>query len=504
MKRFSRNLLLLLILSAMFAGIYVWQIRPRLPQHTGPTPETYTLASSPAISLDDVQGLTGLSSQYAALVKAVTPSVVSIRSMRSVPEGRGLIFRDPTGRFFQFQPQMPEMQRALGSGVVVSNEGHIVTNHHVVNGMDEIEVRLTDGTSQRARMIGSDPLTDIAVLKIEANGLKPLTFADSETVAVGEMVFAIGNPFGFEGTVTRGIISAKGRTGQRDNISEFLQTDAAINPGNSGGPLINMRGEIVGINTQIFSETGGWMGVGFAVPANTAKQALESVLTHGRIQRGYLGVVVEPWTEELLKHFNLTKPEGLLVVEVVPGSPADRAGIEKGDILSQYNGRKLETFVTLQNLVIGSGVGKEAKIVVLRDGQAMNLTAVIEEPKENLSAAAPGSPPTLQAFPPGGAEDATPAGPLAGVSVEDLTETTRRRLGIGNDVNGVVVTRIQPGAKAAQRLQVDDIIQEIGGKPVMTRDQFLQTASALPAEDSVMLFIQREKAKAFAVIPAAE
>jgi serine protease Do len=277
----------------------------------------------------------------------------------------------------------------LGSGVIVSQEGHILTNHHVVANMDKIQVQLTDGRVVPAQLIGTDEQTDIAVLKISADKIEPLRLGDSDDVRVGQMVFAVGNPFGLQETVTQGIISAKGRRAMADSGVEFLQTDAAVNQGNSGGPLINLKGEIIGINSAIFSTTqeGSWLGISFAIPSNVAKRALESVLKTGRIVRGYLGVTmvnISQLAPEIRQQFALTDKEGAVVAQVMPDSPADLAGLKPGDQIRRFNGRTVPDRIFFRSRVAELDVHAKAELTILRAGQEHTLTVQIAEAPAGL------------------------------------------------------------------------------------------------------------------------
>jgi len=305
MKNLAKFLLFVLVVSAGISLLYDYRLKHgglKLP--SGRTPEKYTLASEPSVDSKQVASLEALNRERRALIKSVVPSVVAVKTSKKIGIRRdyGL---DPFEFFFpnQRRSRNPNdealVQNALGSGVIVTNEGHIITNNHVVtdrqgNPVDQIEVQLSDGRTQKARLIGADDQVDVAVLKIDDPGVKPLKLADSDTVQPGDFVLAIGNPLGFEETVTDGIISSKGRPNRSDVFADLLQTNAAINPGNSGGPLINLRGEVIGINTVIASTTGGSQGLGFAIPSNTVRMALESVLKQGRIIRGYLGIQTRP------------------------------------------------------------------------------------------------------------------------------------------------------------------------------------------------------------------
>src|SRR5213079_784389 len=307
-------------------------------------------------------------------------SVVSVKTSKKIAVRRQYAL-DPFQFFFrnsrQFRNPHEEamVQNSLGSGVIVTNEGHIITNNHVVDQVDEIEVQLSDGQTRKARLIGADAQVDLAVLKIDSPSVKPLKLADSDTMQPGDFVLAIGNPFGFEETVTDGIISSKGRPNRSDFFGDLIQTNAAINPGNSGGPLINLRGEVIGINTAIASTTGGSQGVGFAIPSNTVRNALESLLKQGRIIRGYLGIQ----TQALQPDESGSDTDGVTVADVMAGSPAAQAGVQPGDVIQKFDGRDVKNFNALRTLVAQTPLNKQVDLEVLRNGKPLQVKTQIKE-----------------------------------------------------------------------------------------------------------------------------
>jgi serine protease Do len=382
-----RRSLFIFLLAALIAfGIYRWlQLDHRL--HTHPVAERYTPADGTKIDPKDVPVLSALDAEYTRLVRAVVPSVVSITSSRQVSAE----IPDPKNPFaFLFPnapPSKPKEQVQLGSGVIVSQEGHILTNRHVIANMEKVEVQLTDGRILPAQLIGSDEQTDIAILKITADKIEPLRLGDSDEVHVGQLVFAVGNPFGLQETVTQGIVSAKSRRAMQDSGVEFFQTDAAVNQGNSGGPLLNVRGEVIGINSAIFSNTeeGSWTGISFATPSNVARRDLESLLKTGRIVRGFLGVTVvdiknlPPQGKQML-HLS-DKEEGVVVARVVPGSPADKAGLKPGDMILRFNGRAVPDKIFFRSRVAEVDLHTKVQLTILREGQEQTLTVeIIEAP----------------------------------------------------------------------------------------------------------------------------
>ena len=320
--------------------------------------------------------LAAMEEEYTNLVDSVVPAVVSITTQKRVRQQIASPF-DAFEWLFGAQQRVVKAT-GLGSGVIVSSEGHVITNHHVISGMEEIQVQLTDGRTEPAQLVGSDPATDIAVLKIKGP-VPSLAFADSDKVRVGQPVLAVGNPFGLQETVTQGIISAKGRA-VRDSGVEFLQTDAAVNQGNSGGPLLNFKGEVIGINSAIYSaNTGTWLGISFAIPANVAKRSLESLLRTGRVQRQTLGVATMPITTELARQVGLRAVVGAWVTQVWPGSPAEKVGIRPGDVIVRIDGQLVESPAALQRLLADKKVGERLQVNVVRDGREYTVAAEVAE-----------------------------------------------------------------------------------------------------------------------------
>ncbi len=446
MKRFLQLFVFLLCLAAGLIGLHVWQTL-----RTGGTVQlglqespfrgggggSYTVAQAPALDIKSVDALAAMSRQRIALAKAVVPSVVSITTTKSLSPQQRRMMNDPRYRFFfgnrggggggGGNGEEGVAQKGLGSGVIVTKEGHIVTNNHVVEGMDQIEIELSDGRREKAQLIGTDPPTDLAVLKIEPKELQPIAFGDSDKVEVGETVMAVGNPYGLEETVTQGIISAKGRSIGAESLNEFFQTDAAINPGNSGGALINVSGELIGINSAIFSESGGFQGVGFAIPSNVARRILDSLVTTGRVIRGYLGVSLRamPLNASAARQRNLPNSQGALVESVASGSPADKAGLKAGDFIQKFNGKAIRNITDLRRAVAEVAVNTSVPIELVRDGKSSTLNAQIVEQPRNLAAGfsrpGPGGGGSGNNAVPGGDNSAFGAGVLAGVEVTDLT-----------------------------------------------------------------------------------
>src|SRR6185369_1436144 len=389
---------------------------------------------------------------FANAVKKVAPSVVSIYSTKRARENpHNPLLNDPFfRRFFGMEDEgeptnrRPRLrqEQSLGSGVIVSADGYILSNCHVIEGADEVKVGLPDGQGDvLGKVVGLDPATDIAVLKVPATDLTPITMTDSDNVQVGDVVLAVGDPFGVGQTVTMGIVSALGRGGFGVvDYEDFIQTDASINPGNSGGPLVDTEGRLVGINTFILSGSGGSMGIGFAVPINMARYVMERINQEGRVVRGYLGVYVQPVTRELAKAFNLADQSGALLGGVSPGTPAGRAGLKEGDVIVEFNGKKVADSRHLRLMVAETRPNTKANVKLLREGKEVVTSVTIGElPPEH--AAAPG---------PRG-RGATPKGDalsLEGVEVGDLDGRIRQQFGIPSDVVGALVMNVDPGTPA--------------------------------------------------------
>src|SRR2546421_11749282 len=341
----------------------------------------------------DVAAAPAVGPNWVELVSKLKPAVVNVSTkrmearphMRS-PFGSG----DPSDQFFrEFGDQPRRSVRSMGSGFVINANGHILTNNHVVDGTTEITVKLSDGRELSAKVVGRDPKTDLALLKVDATGLPTIALGDSSELKVGEPVMAIGNPFGLEQTVTTGIVSATGRVIGQGPYDDFVQTDASINPGNSGGPLINARGQAIGINAAIFSQTGGSVGIGFAIPVNLAKPVLTQLAAAGHVVRGYLGVTIQRVTADLAKSFGLPGAHGALVASVAEGGPAKAAGLRPGDVIVEYDGRRLERSDELPRLVAETPLGREVPLTVARDGKTLTLRATIAklaEPQEQRTA----------------------------------------------------------------------------------------------------------------------
>ncbi|MFY9986325.1 MAG: Do family serine endopeptidase [Chthoniobacterales bacterium] len=407
---------------------------------------------------------------FAPIVQKVTPSVVQVYVTTKTGTGNfgmgNQDLQDQLRRFFGRQfPQMPEQQspgeKALGSGIVISSDGYILTNNHVVQNARTIQVKLTDGRTFSGKVIGTDPETDVALVKIDADNLQPITFADSDQAQVGDVVLAVGDPFGIGQTVTEGIISAKNRQGVSDDSSSdesFIQTDAAINPGNSGGPLIDTDGRLVGMNTAILSRSGGNQGIGFAVPSDLCRWVADSLIKNGKVERGMLGVVIQNLSPELAKAMNSHRTSGALVSEVTPGTPADKAGIKSGDVVTQFDNKPVDDENSLKLMVAETAPGKSVPIQVDRNGQTLNLSVTLE----SLSAKT-----TLAKNEPNSNGNEPQGDALHGVGVQDLDRQTREELNIPANVHGALITQVDPSSPSGEAgLREGDVIEEINHQPV--------------------------------------
>jgi serine protease Do len=497
MKNLIKFILFVLLVSAGISALYDYRMKTGGLRFVAATSEKYTLATTASVDPKDVSALENLNRERRALVGSIIPSVVSIKTSKKVPVRRQYQL-DPSD-FFNRNPRQfrnpneeAMVQNSLGSGVVVTAEGHIITNNHVVDQVDEIEVQLSDGKTKKAKLIGADSVVDLAVLKIDEPGLKPLKFGDSDAVQAGDFVVAIGNPFGFEETVTDGIISSKGRPNRVDGFGDYLQTNAAINPGNSGGPLVNLRGEIIGINTAIISRSGGSQGIGFAIPSNSVKTALESLLKNGRIIRGYLGIQARPTQQ------GVTETDGVIIDDVYPNTPASDAKLQRDDVIKKFNGRTVRNITELRSLVSQVELNKKVEMEVVRGGNTMKITAEIkEQPADYLTSRNNPRQPQTPQQPDDSEEQPDEANALASVDVAELTPDVMKRLDLPNRIRGVLVSKVNG---EAGELRAGDVIEEINQQPVTSVSEYKKVVASLDPNGTQVLSVCRHRTRSFVVL----
>ncbi|MFT0516694.1 DegQ family serine endoprotease [Pseudomonas faucium] len=446
---------------------------------------------------------------FTTLVEQASPAVVNISTKQKLPDRRvasgqmpdleGLppMFREFFERNMPQQPRSPRGDRqreaqSLGSGFIISSDGYVLTNNHVVADADEIIVRLSDRSELQAKLVGTDPRTDVALLKVEGKDLPTVKLGDSEKLKVGEWVLAIGSPFGFDHSVTKGIVSAKGRTLPNDTYVPFIQTDVAINPGNSGGPLFNMKGEVVGINSQIFTRSGGFMGLSFAIPIDVAIDVSNQLKKDGKVSRGWLGVVIQEVNKDLAESFGLDKPAGALVAQVLEDGPAAKSGLQVGDVILSMNGQPIVMSADLSHLVGTLKADEKAKLEIIRNGKRQTLDVTIGAMPDDDADIGTGS----------GAEgSAERSSNRLGVSVSDLTAEQKKSLELKG---GVVIKEVQDGPAAMIGLRPGDVISHLNNQAIASAKQFTEIAKDLPKNRSVSMRVLRQGRASFITFKLAE
>jgi serine protease Do len=496
MSRYSRQSLILTVLLAIaFTGgvLFISVLGAGSPKpESGPATVARQSAEPAQVSSQGKDLLNQFSAAFEAAAAKVNPSVVPIFSEQVTKA------QDPMTQFFgddffrrffgnQGNPGGDQKQtvRSLGSGVIVSKDGYILTNNHVVDGSDKLTVTLQDKKKYTAKVVGRDPQTDIAVIKINADNLPVATLGNSDNVKVGQWVIAVGNPFNLMHTVTAGIISAKGRSSMNlADYEDFIQTDASINPGNSGGALADLDGNIIGINTAIYSPNGaGNVGIGFSVPINMARNVMNSLIASGKVSRGYLGLIPQDIDDNLAKALNLKNTDGSLVGDVSSGGPAEKAGIKRGDIITEFNGTQITSSTQLRNLVAAAKAGSDAKVDLLRDGNKKQITVTLGERPKDLTASSGESDE-------GGSEEEQSNQKL-GLSVQTLTSDLARQLKYEGD-HGVLISSVTPGSAAEEAgLRRGDLVKEVNRKGISSVQEFKAAVKSIGKGDTAALLVRR-------------
>lgn len=489
----SRALPYLLIALGIVIGIAVASDLGWLPRGSAGPDVSTDAGIRPVATVPQQPVSGGTAKSFVEIAKIVKPAVVNIAASRS---GKGdgpqsSPFDDPFFRRFfgeeffkREQPHRERKERGQGSGVIVDPNGLIITNNHVVNKADDIRVILSDKREFKGKLIGTDTKTDVAIVKIEATGLSTIPFADSDQLEVGEFVLAVGSPFGLTQSVTMGIVSAVGRASMGiAEYEDFIQTDAAINPGNSGGALVNIRGELVGINTAIFSQSGGNMGIGFAVPSNLARSIMDQLVKTGKVVRGWLGVAIQELTPELASQFGLSETKGVLVSDVMDDSPAKKAGFERADVITEYDGKPMDSPTHLRNAVAQTPIGRKVSIKVIRDKKIKTIDVTIAEQPKSLG----------QAGSEDNGESTAPTGVLSDLDVRELNEELAARYGIKTSERGVVIVRVRPGSTAEEMgVREGDIVLEVNRKAVNSVKSYERAVSGLAKDQAVLLLLKRK------------
>jgi len=484
--------------AALSLGLLLSLTVSALPVAAGPgTSPPLVAQAAPRATDPAFAGALPESYPWVRLAEALTPAVVNVRVAGEARRSRSSNVPEPFRRFFPQPPpeggggggEREQRPRGIGSGFIIDPDGYIVTNHHVVEGSKTIEVQLSDGRTFQPKVIGSDPETDVALLKIDATGLPSIPLGSSSELKVAEPVMAIGNPYGFDHTVTVGIVSGTGRFIGQGRFDDFIQTDAAINPGNSGGPLINTKGQAVGINSAIRSNSGGFQGIGFAIPVDLAKPILSQLRASGKVTRGWLGVSIQPLTQELAKSFGVTETKGALVASVSEDSPAAKAGFKPGDVIVNFDGKTVESPRVLPAIVANTPVGRSVPVVVLRDGKQQTLTVTVGNLSDSREARAAAT-----------EKPEVHASEKLGMALQELTPDLAKQLGVQND-KGVVVTEVKPDSPAAQAgLVPGDVIREVNRTPVQELQDVERGLARGRDPGQILLRVEREGSQRYIVI----
>ena len=442
---------------------------------------SYTYANDSKISQQSIDILTQIGQATAEIAEAVKPAIVNISTTRTIKiQGNTNPFLDDPffKRFFGDQSRAPKERKtaSLGSGVIVDSKGYILTANHVIQGAEEINVTLSDKREFKGKIVGNDTMTDIGIIKIDADNLPTIKWGDSDKLKVAETVLAIGSPYGLSQTVTTGIVSAVGRAnvGIAD-YEDFIQTDAAINPGNSGGALVNVRGELVGINTAIFSTSGGYQGIGFAIPTNMAKTVMDSLIKKGKVIRGWFGVTIQPLTPELAKQFDLKEEKGALVGDVIEGSPAEKAGLQRGDVIIEYDGKKIEEPYQLRNMVANTTPGQEVELKIIRENKTETKKVTISELPAEMQKPSKSEYNNL----------------LRGVTVQELTPEIYNKLNLSKKLKGVIISDIDEDSPATMVLKEGDVLQEINRQKINNVRDYENTAAKIKPGENILLLVFR-------------
>lgn len=477
--------ILLVILGGLAGGVsfYALQRKYRPLQSSNPPPISRKIVED--------------GKDFSEVISSISPSVVNISTVRVMRRSDGAgedhFFDLYDDLYDRIDPEAPKKwkEQGLGTGVIVSQDGYIVTNYHVISDAEQIKVTLFDKTTVKGKVVGIDPKTDIAVIKVDVNGLNAISFDDSDELRVGEYVLAIGNPFGLSHTVTLGIVSAVGRANVGiAEFEDFIQTDAAINPGNSGGPLVDTKGRLVGINTAIFSGSGGYQGIGFAVPSNMVKSLVEQIIKDGKVVRGWLGIFIQELTPELSAKFGYDKTTGALVDEVTRSGPSEKAGLKRGDIIVRFSGKDIDSPSALKTLVAKSKPGDDVQLDIIRFGKSLKTAVrVAEPPREAVRVTEIPEPHLLK------------QNPFAGLYVADITKDVAKQLSLEAGEQAVVVVRVQPASPSEDAgLRRGDLIYEVDSKPIKNTAEFSRAVNQNRLDEPVLLYIGRAGRKLFLTI----